>query len=235
MNKPSGIAKVVLKPRYALQYNTSKQLQSRIGSGCYGTQPLWSTLISIYCLRGGGLPGAGTSVTPSHNHAGCVITTSWAFSFSFSLYSAKLQNLICSLMWIYGCSLLPRRWRQAHVIYPAWWPVFCNWPIHGHRLDVACYIRCRKHVLHSRRLLAEMPWCATACTPPVQKLMSQACTHESRPCCYSKAWELVKEPRLALFLVIRLWLSYSVTFFFYLLVAWELWNQWCRYRCLCHL
>ena len=32
-------------------------------------------LTSIVC-RGGGLPGAGTYVAPSLNHAGCVITTS---------------------------------------------------------------------------------------------------------------------------------------------------------------
>ena len=52
--------------------------------------------------------------------------------------------------------------------------------------------------------------------------LDQACTHASRPCWYSKAWELAKEPCLALFLVIRLsWLSSSVPSFFSLLVAWE--------------
>jgi hypothetical protein len=48
-------------------------------------------------------------------------------------------------------------------------------------------------------------------------------TRASRPCCCSKAWELAKEPCLALFLIIRLsWLSSSVPSFFSLLVAWEL-------------
>jgi len=41
-------------------------------------------LTHINCLRGGGLPSAGTFVNPSLNHAGCVITNSGAFSFSFS-------------------------------------------------------------------------------------------------------------------------------------------------------
>jgi len=35
-------------------------------------------------LCGGELPGAGTYVAPSLNHAGCVITTSGVFSFLFS-------------------------------------------------------------------------------------------------------------------------------------------------------
>jgi len=34
-------------------------------------------------LRGGGLPGAGTYVAPSLNHAGCVITTSRVLSFHY--------------------------------------------------------------------------------------------------------------------------------------------------------
>jgi hypothetical protein len=46
------------------------------------TTPLTHIIFSN-CLRGGGLPGAGTYVAPSLNHAGCVITTSRVFSFSF--------------------------------------------------------------------------------------------------------------------------------------------------------
>ena len=37
------------------------------------------------------LPGAGTYVTPSLNHAGCVITTSGVFSFSFLELASKIH------------------------------------------------------------------------------------------------------------------------------------------------
>ena len=46
------------------------------------------------CLRGGGLPGAGTYVTPSLTQAGCVITTSGLFSFLFSGGSLKIVSEI---------------------------------------------------------------------------------------------------------------------------------------------
>ena len=45
----------------------------------------YTTLLFI-CLRGGGLPGAATYVTPSLNHAGCVISTSGVISFFFFSY-----------------------------------------------------------------------------------------------------------------------------------------------------
>jgi len=45
----------------------------------------------INCSRGGGLPGAGTYVAPSLNHAGCVITTSGVFSFLF--FKRRWQHL----------------------------------------------------------------------------------------------------------------------------------------------
>jgi len=46
-------------------------------------------------MRGGRLPGAGTYVAPSLNHAGCVITTGGVYSFLFycrrvGVYSCKL-------------------------------------------------------------------------------------------------------------------------------------------------
>jgi len=61
-----------------------RQQQSWCGSGCRGTQPPWPTLIFFFRVCGGGLPGAGFYVTPSLNHAGCVITTFLFFVFSFS-------------------------------------------------------------------------------------------------------------------------------------------------------
>jgi len=49
------------------------------------TTPLIHTTFFV-CLRGGGLPGPGAYVTPSLNHAGCVITTSESFLFLFLFF-----------------------------------------------------------------------------------------------------------------------------------------------------
>jgi hypothetical protein len=46
------------------------------------------------------LPGAGTYVTPSLNHAGCVITNSEVISFSYLFLSGS--GHIVSTMYIYG-------------------------------------------------------------------------------------------------------------------------------------
>ena len=51
----------------------------------------YTTLLFI-CLRGGGLPGAATYVTPSLNHAGCVITTSGPESFLFFSFLGPNKN-----------------------------------------------------------------------------------------------------------------------------------------------
>ena len=52
------------------------------------TTPLTHTNFCV-CLRDGGLPGAGTYVTPSLNHAGCVINTSGVFFLYFSFAGDK--------------------------------------------------------------------------------------------------------------------------------------------------
>ena len=44
----------------------------------------FATTKQLVISAGGGLPGAGTYVTPSLNHSGCVITTSGVISFLFS-------------------------------------------------------------------------------------------------------------------------------------------------------
>ena len=64
-----------------LQYNTSNNSQG-LGLGATAHNPPDPHLL-FNCLCGGGLPGAGTYVAPSLNHAGCVITTSGVFSFLF--------------------------------------------------------------------------------------------------------------------------------------------------------
>jgi len=91
-------ASALIRTRYALQYNTTNNSQ---GSGLRATahKPPDPHLFLFNCLRGGGLPGAGTQVTPSLNYAGCVITTSGVFSFSFSfLYlSMLLRNIYATL------------------------------------------------------------------------------------------------------------------------------------------
>ena len=63
------------------------------------TTPLTHIKI-FYCLRGGGVPGAGTYVAPSFNHAGCVITTSGVFSFLFFWRNTwSTGHLILKLTW----------------------------------------------------------------------------------------------------------------------------------------
>jgi hypothetical protein len=49
-----------------------------MGLGATAFNPQSTLLFSFVCLH-----GAGTYVTPSLNHAGCVITTSGVFSFLF--------------------------------------------------------------------------------------------------------------------------------------------------------
>jgi len=65
------------------------------------TNPLTHTNFSCV-LRGGDLPGVGTNVTPSLNHAGCVITTSEVFFFSIN---TTLKNTRAILLVV--CRLLP--------------------------------------------------------------------------------------------------------------------------------
>jgi hypothetical protein len=43
-----------------------------LGSRANDASMLLKALFLLQCKRGGGLPGAGTCVTPSLNHAGCV-------------------------------------------------------------------------------------------------------------------------------------------------------------------
>ena len=46
--------------------NTTSTTTVKLWSRCHGTQPPWPTLTFFFvCLRSGGLPGAGTYVTPS--------------------------------------------------------------------------------------------------------------------------------------------------------------------------
>jgi hypothetical protein len=69
------------------------------------TTPLTHTNLFCY-LRGGGLPGAGTYVAPSFNHAGCVITTSGVFSFLFFL------SIHCSVWLLAGCHCGRGNWDE---------------------------------------------------------------------------------------------------------------------------
>ena len=52
-------ASALIKTRYALQYNTSNNSHG-LGLGATAHNPPRPKLISLNCLRGGGLPGAGT-------------------------------------------------------------------------------------------------------------------------------------------------------------------------------
>ena len=76
-------ASALIETSYALQLNTSNNSQG-LGLGATAHNPPDPDSFLFDCLRGGGLPGAGTCIAPSLNHAGCVITTSGVFSiFSF--------------------------------------------------------------------------------------------------------------------------------------------------------
>ena len=70
-------ASTLIKTRYALQYNLSNNSHG-VGLGATAHNPPDPHYFFV-CLRGGGLPGEGTYVTPSLDHAGCVITTSISF------------------------------------------------------------------------------------------------------------------------------------------------------------
>jgi len=73
-----------------------KTTTAKVGSGWHGTKPPGSHLFFHSCVcEGGGLPGAGTYVTASLNHASCVISTSGVFSFLASLF---LHTEVCSIL-----------------------------------------------------------------------------------------------------------------------------------------
>jgi hypothetical protein len=86
-------ASALIKTRYALQYNYKTQATTvKVWVWVLRhTTPL--THINFFsCLHDGGLPGAGTYVAPSLNHAGCVITTSGVFFLFRSLFTLSLLH-----------------------------------------------------------------------------------------------------------------------------------------------
>jgi hypothetical protein len=75
-------ASTLIKTRYAPRYNLNNSQGVGLGATANNPpDPHW--FFFLVCLRGGWLPGVGTYVTPSLNHAGCVITTSGVFSCLF--------------------------------------------------------------------------------------------------------------------------------------------------------